>query len=127
MHGLRERWALQVFHDDVGGALVEAIVVDRDRVRVLDLAREARLALEPLTELWIQRVQYLHSHGPTEPLVPRLVDRSHASLTDPPQDLVSFRNRAADKRVDAFAAVPGEHRRRRVRGTAACPALAEFP
>ena len=111
-----ELLALEVLADEVRRAVGEMMhVEDVDDVRMLDRARDRRLAEEPrghlrvLGELGVER---LHREAALlEAEVTRLVDAPHAALADRPDDLVRVAEERADPRIGSGLVVAHERRR----------------
>ncbi len=82
---LRERHAVQIFHNVIRPAFARAPeVVDAHGVRMQELARELHFALEAVDELVGGDVllQDLDRRGPLEHRVAREIDRCHAAFAD---------------------------------------------
>ncbi len=85
VHELRPLAALDPLHDDHGRPVgVDADVVHRDHVRVLERARDPRLAQDPQRRLDVAhaRAQRLHRHVPAERRLGREVHDAHAPLAE---------------------------------------------
>ncbi len=101
----REVFAAQVLHDEVELAVVGlAEIDDRDRVRVVQSARRARLGDEARDRVLFARevrVNDLHRDRATERRLLRAIHAAHAADADELEDHEPARQRAPDQRVVA--------------------------
>ncbi len=88
---LRQRFALDVLHDDVRLRLVVAEVVHRDDVGVSEGGRRTRLAHEAFSRIGDVEIAGEHLDGDetAEDRVVRGVDGAHAAAPEPPLDFVT--------------------------------------
>ncbi|HEX4513253.1 MAG TPA: hypothetical protein VH054_06945, partial [Polyangiaceae bacterium] len=78
-----ERLALDVFHDEIGRALIDAEVDERDAVRMIETRRRPRFTLEAIDDarLVVQdRVQELDDDGTADTDALGFVDDAHAAF-----------------------------------------------
>ncbi len=80
-----ERLAIEQFHDEKGGALVQPDVMNRADVAMRELRDRARLAIEALAELGVRGKpvrQDFDCDGAIEPRVACFIDLTHPARTD---------------------------------------------
>ncbi len=97
-----QREAGDELHDEEQGAVVVALVEDRDDVGVGEASRVSRLSLEPRDEVGVVAepgVHHLDRDGAVQPQVGGLVDRGHPAAGDAGADAVAAVEDAADQRV----------------------------
>ena len=85
-----QRGAIDVFHDEKVGLVLDADLVDRDDVRMIQRRGGARFALEALEVRGVSEellLEHLDGDRAAELEILRSVDRSHASRTQQGQDL----------------------------------------
>ncbi|SKZ03183.1 Uncharacterised protein [Mycobacteroides abscessus subsp. abscessus] len=77
--------AFDEFHHEKRGALVDALVVDRDQARMFEACDRTRLELEAAHELWVARVASIHHLDrdvATQPQIGAEIDRRHPAARD---------------------------------------------
>ena len=92
LHILLQRHTVNQFHDNIIQTIRMADIIDRDNIDVGEHGNSLRLIMEPAAKIrvfcqfWLQN---LDCHQSVEPMVPALVDHSHASDANAFQNLIS--------------------------------------
>ena len=92
VHPLAKRFAYEKLGDDPRGAVVDADVMDRDDIRVIQAARRPGFLFEPALAIGIAREcgrQDLDRHLPPQLRVARAIDLAHAADAETAQDFES--------------------------------------
>ena len=80
--------SFEIFHDQVGVAVLAAEIVDGDNILVLQAGRGPRFHVESLHQGWVRPDNHLDRHQPVQLRITGLVHHPHATPADQVDDLV---------------------------------------